>query len=189
MALPEVEVMFRLAALLLSLCVNTVSARGEDPAHAASRSAFVLQHRCSVAERLTFLRSLPDRKKGQRHLIIEAEFDMIGHFVQCLFNEAGDEMLCEAASGFYSAKSGQPRTWSLSHTNLDRVEAYGFDRDSSKGNHRQIVDLKSKSLVDVSEMMLGALHDVYAVRLSTSLRITAPLVKKAGFAPRCAPTS
>ncbi len=136
-----------------------------------------------------FLSSRPDNKKRERFLIIQPKHDLIGYFVQCLFNGATTEMLCEAASGFYSAKAGQPRKWQLSSDALDRLAVYGFERDSAAGNHRQIFKLNARPISHVTDMMLGALHDAYGVRIETPLEFKAPLADKFGFSPSCKPNS
>jgi hypothetical protein len=169
----EIAYMVRLAVLLT--CWFTLSQPASaDTSRFGTRQDFVDRHHCAVTARLQTLYDKVTTKPQDRFLILALSYSEQS-FVQCLFEDDNSEVLCEASSGFYSAKPGEPRTFSLTPDAIAEVRDLGFDTDDSKGNYVIIKKIKSfRDLAPLTDFMLTALHRVYGANLTSQLDVSAP---------------
>lgn len=145
-------------------------------------------YRCEVVHRLEQIYAAGDPKIDLNRYLVISPSSQPSAYVQCIFHDNRNRVECEASSGFWSAKKGQPRTFSLTPRAVAALAKLGFNTDGSAGNFSidQAVD-KPPKFGALADFMLRALHDGYGVRSDTLLQINAP------FAPTtpasCVPIS
>src|SRR5690348_18373012 len=88
-------------------------------------------HFCEILNYLKMIRHDP-RKSDDRFLIVSAG-DNDDHYVQCLFYQRNQRILCEIASGFYRL----PRQYEVPPEKLPALAALGYSLDDSKSNFQQ----------------------------------------------------
>ena len=152
---------------------------------------FIDMHRCAIIERLEMIqmepRVGPDPKN--RYLIV-SPVQHIGNYAQCIFFEDDSKMYCEAASGFFLTKPGQPNPTWLSPESRAAVVSLGYSLDDSKGNFAQKITLSTEtSLSSIAELLLTTLHRVYSARSYMRLELKAPLAPRPRVVSPCRPTS
>jgi hypothetical protein len=158
-------------------------------ASAADLSAFLAAYRCDVVERLLMIHA-NQTSKDDRFLIIGLQGAPEETYVQCLFNDDDSKIFCEAASGFYLQKAGEPRRSRVTPQALAALARLGFSTDDSKGNYRRMMDLTGPSdFTVIADLMLSALYQGYGAGLDSRLIWEAPLAPGKGTFARCAPLS
>lgn len=156
------------------LLAMTAQACDANTSRFGTRNDFVDRHHCTVTARLQKLYDKVSRQPQDRFLIVALTYSEQS-FVQCIFEDDNSEVLCEASSGFYSAKPGEPRTFSLTTDEVVAVGKLGFSTDDSKGNY--VIQKKINSVSDLpalTDFMLITLYDVYGANLTSHVEIKAP---------------
>jgi hypothetical protein len=158
-----------------------------DPASAdvpsADFAAFARQYFCPILEHLDLVRYHGNGQKADRFMVVAPE-KRPSHYVQCLFGEAGDEIYCEVASGYYA-----DRPLNLPAEGLDFMAGQGLTI-MTEGNHYFEMELDDpQALRRVADMLLHALHHVFAARADTKLEIEAPFAHFPTGHSSCVPTS
>lgn len=160
---------------------------GGDPAEAA----FIARYNCLVVETLGIIHATPRRGEDpqDRYLILDNPRPRPG-YVQCVFEDTDDRLLCEAASGFYSRKPNAPRARYVSPRGLAALERLGFSTDDSRGNFKQERDVAGpQDYSAIADMMLAALYEGYGGGGHQRITLNAPLVDAAKVELRCVPVS
>ncbi|HWU26734.1 MAG TPA: hypothetical protein VN154_10065 [Rhizomicrobium sp.] len=145
---------------------------------------FVDSYRCAILHQLDEIHFRRSRYEENRFVVIEPLESPLGYaqnFVQCASDNT-DQMLCEAASGYYM----EPRTH-LSRESVASLARLGFSTDDSHGNfQRQLRVPDESSRAAIGEMLLRALYEAYGIRIGHHLRVTAPLLgeDRAPLAPQ-----
>ena len=168
--------MFKWAAGLALMSVWHIA--GPTSAGATALGDFQDLHRCAILERLDQIHASKGQRDGKdRHLIV-SKFGSLDRFVQCIFFDDDKRMLCEAASGFYLTRPGQPRRRLVSARALDEIAKLGFSTDDSQGNYSREVETPGPAdFVAVANLMLSALFLGYGARAGQLLKFDAPLAR------------
>lgn len=145
-------------------------------------------YRCEVVNRLEqiYLTGNPASHRN-RYLAISVP-RRIQAYVQCIFHDNNTKIYCEAASGFWYSKKGEPRTFRQTPEAIDALAGLGFDIDDSAGNFN--IDREIGTPPDfnaLADFMLRALHDGYGARGNMNLEFNAPFAPKAPST--CVPVS
>jgi hypothetical protein len=141
--------------------------------------AFLANHRCAVVERLELIHARGNRSRSHNRFLVVALEQHGQSYVQCLFVTQDTRMLCEAASGFYAQRTGEPRRFRLAPEAVAALGRLGFSTDDTQGNYRRELELgRPPKLVAVADLMLSALYEGYGARLDTRLKLTAPMVPR-----------
>lgn len=160
-----------------------------EPASAAD--SFVdLQatYRCEVVRRLEQIYAAGDPRRDLNRYLAISLADKPNAYVQCIFFDSRSRIHCEAASGFWAAKKGQPRTFYLPPRAVAALGKLGFDTDGSAGNFSVDQDVdKSARFGALADFMLRALHDGYGARSDMKLLFNAPFAQ--GTPASCIPVS
>jgi hypothetical protein len=158
-------------AALLALAALSATAAGATSD--ARFTEFRDLHRCEIVRRLAVIQAT--NRKRDRFLILA----MVHHparYVQCLFDEAGTAMLCEASSGYYTEGNGKSRLFRASPEAVAELAWLGFSTDDSQGNFQRKVAAKSpEDLEAVANLLLTAIYRAYGARPSSAMQIIAPL--------------
>lgn len=138
---------------------------------------FLLTYRCAVVERLKIVQATVAPK--DRYFIFSLKGDSHA-YVQCLFLPDEPRVLCEAASGYFLSKPGEPRSsWRVSPAGLAELGKLGFSTEDWDGNHQVMIDLPSKiDFVAIADLILSTIYHGYGARVGTPMKWTAPLVPK-----------
>jgi hypothetical protein len=149
--------------------------------------AFRKKYHCEIFQRLAKLRA--SKGSRDRYLILALTHQPY-RFAQCLFNDSGARVLCEASSGFYTQKDGKPRAFRPSTEAIAVLGRLGFSTDDSKGNFQREMDTRTDGELEaVTDLLLAALYEAYGARQSSALEITAPLAPMNDQElARCVPT-
>jgi hypothetical protein len=160
-----------------------------DPAGAADSFVdFQATYRCDVLRRLEQIYATGDPGSDLNRYIVITVPANESAYVQSRFRDSRGRVHCEASSGFWSAKKGQPRRFHLPPHAVTALAKLGFDPDDSAGNFiiDRVVD-KSADFHPLADLMLRALHGGYGARSTMKLQFKAP------FAPvtpaACIPVS
>jgi T3SS (YopN, CesT) and YbjN peptide-binding chaperone 3 len=153
---------------------------GLAQAHAADDlRAFLANHRCAVVERLELIHARGNRSRSHNRFLVVGLEQHGRSYVQCLFVAQDTRMLCEASSGFYAQRPGEPRRFRLAPEAVAALGRLGFSTDDAQGNYRRELELgRPPNLVAVADLMLSALYEGYGARLDTRLKLTAPMVPR-----------
>jgi hypothetical protein len=172
----------------MAMAVAMLAAAGPVAAGSSTDlAAFLAAYRCDVVERLQMIHADPTPKK--RYLVIGL-LDPPEAYVQCLFVENDSKILCEAESGFYRQKAGEPRQFRVTPQALAALARLGFSTDDSEGNYQRMIDLASTSdFAGVADLILSALYQGYGAGLDSRMEWQAPLAPGRGTFARCAPLS
>ena len=160
---------------------------GAARADPADLAGFLAAYRCDLVERLRMIHA--DRTPKDRYLILAIKEGPRG-YVQCLFVENDTRLLCEAESGFYEPKAGEPRRFRVRPEGVAALARLGFSTDDSKGNYQRLIPLDgSDDFAGVADVILTALYEAYGARMDSELEWQAPLAPGKGLFARCAPVS
>ena len=157
--------------LLLALVLMTTplpcSADDVDPL-----KIFVERYRCETVVRLEQIRAAKAKKNRYITLSLRASE---AYYVQCIYDDDGTEMLCEAASGAYGEKSGATERITVPQKRITALEALGFKTDEPEKNFSQVAGVKSENgLVAIAELMLTALFHGYSANADSKVTYRAP---------------
>jgi hypothetical protein len=134
---------------------------------------FVDKHRCEIIVRLEQIQ--PHAAPGKLDFYITVSVrGADDSYAQCIFNDdiGGTSVLCEAASGAY----GPGRKVNMSPSRIAALAALGFDTSKPEANYSQILPTKSvEDLGKVADLLLTTLYRGYGARVSSRLKISAPL--------------
>ena len=153
-----------------------------SPANAApppALRALIVRYRCAIYDRLVRIHDAGDPASDHNRFIAVSLPD--GHYVQCKFHDSLRALYCEAASGFYEAKDGEPRTAYLPPAAIAGLARLGFSTDDSQGNFaldRPVGD--SPDYRALADLILSALSIAYDARAEMDLGITAPFAPLPG---------
>jgi len=172
--------------LTMSVLLATSAAWADDAA--TTFHDLLVQYRCPVVDRLERIYETGDPASSRDRYLAVTVPHVAQAYVQCMFHDNNRKLYCEAASGFYDAPPGAPRTF---HQPADAIAALGrlgFSTDDSAGNFSGDLDVAaSPDFNAFADFMLKALHDGYGARADMKLQFNAP------FAPRtsskCIPVS
>jgi hypothetical protein len=168
-------------------CGDDVAAADAARADTADLAVFLAAYRCDVVERLRMIRA--DQTPKHRYLILAIKEGPRG-YVQCLFVENDARLLCEAESGFYAQKDGEPRRFRVRSEGIAALAQLGFSTDDSEGNYQRLIPLDgSDDFAEIADVILTALYEAYGARLDSKLEWEAPLAPGKGLFARCAPVS
>ncbi|HET7804993.1 MAG TPA: hypothetical protein VFL53_12170 [Pseudolabrys sp.] len=140
-------------------------------------------YRYEVMHRLKRIYETGDRASDRDRFIAVTVPGHLHGYVQCIFHDHQTQIYCEASSGFYCDKEGEPRTF---HQPQQRVDALARDIDDSAGNFKMDFGVGNPHDFNaIAAFILRALHDGYDARGDMNLRFNAR------FAPRapCMPVS
>lgn len=168
--------------MLFALAAGAHAADGPD------RRAFLAHFNCAIATRLSVIRDTPAVKN--RYLVLNLD-GQPGTYVQCIFNDSGDMIFCEVASGYFTVAEGQPWTPAVSPAGLTELAQLGFDATVTNGNYPIERPVRSSAdLEEMADLMLAALYEGFGARRHTPLVAKAPLANLSGFIPpSCSPAS
>lgn len=173
------------AALVVAAVLFADDVSGQN---SASLRQFLAAYRCSVVDRLERIYQTGDPSvQLDRYIVISVSGHPHG-YVQCMFFDNRRRMLCEASSGYYFNKEGEPRAFWLSRDALAALRALGFSTDDMSGNH--VLEFEVKSPPDfnaIADLVLKALHDAYDARAETGLRFNVPFAQRGSSS--CIPVS
>jgi hypothetical protein len=162
-------------AAAVAVLAATAGPCGAADARFGSFTDFIDRYNCATTARLQALYAAKS-KPGQsdRYLIASLVFAP-DQFVQCLLEDDNSEILCEAASGFYTSNDGRPRTYQPSEATRTAIKRLGFSDDDSGGNFSLTRKLGSiADLPAISTLMLATLYDAYGANLLSDIELIAP---------------
>jgi type III secretion system-like peptide-binding chaperone len=139
----------------------------------------LINYRCEVVNRLEQIYRTGDPSSDRRRFL---SISVPGHpqgYVQCIFHDNQTALYCEAASGYWFDKKGEPRTFHQPAATVAALARMGFDTDDTQGNFK--IDLPLAETPDfnaAADFMLRALHDGYGARADMRLRFNAPFAPK-----------
>lgn len=170
-------------ALLVMVSIVGVTIAGSGTVFArddAAQQAFVEKHLCAVMSRLELVRTakaIAGRPKHKNRYLIASPAFIRDRYVQCIFIEGENRMLCEAASGAYAERRGIPRHSVISGEGVADLAELGFELPDQNGNYQKFVGVTAAgSLRSVAELMLTALYRGYGLRPDASIVLEGPLL-------------
>ena len=164
------RVVERLPAGAMAMVLATLAFAQNEPGLQALLDA----HRCAVAERLKIIHATFAPK--DRYLILSVSGDPQA-YVQCLFLPDKRNVLCEASSGYYRGKVGEPQIWALHPDRQAQLARLGFGTDVSQGNFQRKLDFGADPDFErIADLMVSALYHGYGARLDAPVRVEAPLL-------------
>lgn len=182
---------------LLAVAVALANAIALAPRSAAadgdSLGGFLSAYRCPVMVRLAAIHARGDRKREDNRFLILALQKGEVSYVQCAFFDEDRRILCEAASGYYNAPKGAPRTAYLPVDSIAALAKLGFSTDDSHGNFQREMEIRGRSdFNSVAELLLTALYESDGARLKSKIEVHSALVGDLGAvlkASDCPPIS
>ena len=176
----------RLSMILLAMIVIVPVARAQS---LDSLRALLVAYRCSVVDRLERIYEAGDHASPiDRFLAVGVPGHPHG-YVQCVFFDNRAKLLCEASSGFFLTRPGEPRTFYLPKAAVAALGRLGFDTDDSEGNFKLEIDIgdAEPNYNVIADFILKALHEGYGARADMMLRFNAPFAPRA--TTKCVPVS
>jgi hypothetical protein len=176
-----------LACVLLSS-----AARAEDAqSQIDSVDEFVGAYRCMIVEQLLAIHEHGNPSKSDNRYFIVAMTHSPQRFVQCIFHDIDTIIFCEASSGRYGPRAGQPKTFETTPETDAALKRLGFSEPSGVANYEQEFPLGDPpDLESIAKLLLTTLYDVYGARDGTAMDLTTPLVTKGNTKlDRCKPLS
>jgi len=147
---------------------------------AMSLNTFLLTYRCAVVERLAIIHE--NREQDVDRFFVLSLKHRMQSYVQCIFLDGDQRMLCEAASGFYATPAVQDRAYRLPPYRVAALDRLGFSTDDSEGNFQKMIEFDGvPDLAAVADLILSTLYEVYDARVGSNLKWDSPL---ADFDPR-----
>jgi hypothetical protein len=174
-------------ALAIAITISPAAAETDD------LGAFLSAFRCPVTQRLAGIHARGDPKREDERFLILALAQGETNYVQCAFFDADRRIMCEAASGYYDAPKGAPRSAYLPGGSIAALAKLGFSTDDSHGNFQRVMDTPEPSdFASVADLLLNALHESYGARLDSKIEVHSALVGDFGpvlKASDCPPVS
>jgi hypothetical protein len=177
----------RLAVLAVAAIMGGLVADAATAEMSPGFRQFLAVYRCDVVHRLEQIYATGDPASTRDRYIAITVPEHPHGYVQCMFYDHQTKLLCEASSGFYFMKSGEPRFHQPPQT-IATLAQLGFSTDDSAGNFRTDFDLTAlPDFNAMADFILRTLFDGYGARPETNLKFNVP------FAPRmpstCIPVS
>lgn len=171
----------RRAPIVLAVALAIATAPRPAAADGDNLGGFLSAYRCPVIVRLAGIHARGDRKREDERFLILALARDENSYVQCAFFDEDRRILCEAASGYYNAPEGAPRTAYLPADSIAALAKLGFSTDDSHGNFQRETEIRGRSDFDsVAELLLTALYESYGARLNTKIEVHSALVEDLG---------
>jgi hypothetical protein len=168
-----------------TVMAQPLAARAETP---SSVDAFLSAYRCPVVDRLEQVYAGGDQRSDFNRYIAVTVPEHPHGYVQCIFGQHRTKLLCEASSGYYYSKRGEPRTFRLQPEALAALARLGFSSDDTAGNFQREFDVAGvPDFKTIADFMLMALHNGYGARAETRLRFNAPFARTTRS--KCVPLS
>lgn len=136
---------------------------------------FAAMHRCPVEAILTAIhRRGPVGTSRQRFIVLSLP-DTPQHYVQCIFIERDTAMGCEASSGAYGPKEGEPGHFAPSSAARAALARLGYRLDDPAENFTRTIALGTPPDVgQAATLMLRTLFDAYGARPGSPVEVVAP---------------
>jgi hypothetical protein len=162
----------KIAAGLVTLSIVGLPAQ----VRADERGAFVEAYKCSLVAHLAeIVTPKVEAWEQGRFVVVGGSADLHG-YVQCLFYPKDVQVLCEAASGLWSAPPGASKHLLLSAPAIAAIARLGYGTDIDDGNYQLMLETHGKpDLEAIADLMLKTLYDGYGVRSRTPLMVSSPL--------------
>lgn len=148
----------------------------------ADVDAYLEEYRCDVLVRLLAIHSVQPR--GEDRFLILGLKHHPHAYVQCLMLENDTQVLCEAASGYWSVPDGVAAISVVPPDRIEALGALGFSTDGSEGNYQKMVTIPDRDFTPVADLMLLSLFHGYGVQTPwLSVDVDAPIIgqEKAHF--------
>ena len=111
-------------------------------------------------------------------------------YVQCIFFDQDRQAHCEAASGFYSSKPGEPPRWAPNAAAVTALGKLGFDTSVKDGNYpAKFAATGSAGMTAIADLLLKSMFEAYGARAFDTLKFVAPLGGSGIELSRCRPAS
>lgn len=171
----------RRARIVAAVALAVAAAPGPCAADDDELGSFLSAFRCPVTLRLSSIHARGDRKReDERFLILALAHNEIS-YVQCAFFDDDRRVMCEAASGYYDAPEGAPRTVHLPAESVAALAKLGFSTDDSHGNFQRVIETPDPSAFAlVADVLLTALYQSYGARLASKVEVHSALVDDLG---------
>jgi len=162
----------RVLQMLLVLPINPSAAFADT---VNSLRDLLLAYRCPLVARLERLYEQGEGSNNTKRFLMVSVPHRQG-YVQCMFFDNRSKLRCDAWSGYYSTKPGEPRKFYLPPDAVAALSRLGFDTDDSRGNFRLELDLgrAAPNFNATADLILTALHDAYGARYDMNLGFVAP---------------
>jgi hypothetical protein len=157
-------------AALLATCTPAICIGAED-----QERAFVDRSKCVVLAALDAISDTPMKtSQDQNRFLILDPLDHRQGYLQCVLYDWDKMIRCEAASGFYEHRPGEPRLHYVAGAQLAALARLGFSTDDSRGNYVREFAVKGPSdFSAIAEFALSAMFEAYpGPRLE--IRVVAP---------------
>jgi hypothetical protein len=172
----------------MATCAFLLSATVTAAQTGATLRGLLVEYRCAVVDRLERIYENPSPNDYRDRFLAVT---LAGHphgYVQCMFIEQRSKILCEASSGYYYDKDGEPRTFFLPRAAIAALGRLGFSTDDSQGNFAYEAGIGNPpDLNRLADFMLSALHDGYGARAVSTLQFSAPFARRG--TSKCIPVS
>ncbi|MDR6633756.1 hypothetical protein J2X72_002556 [Phyllobacterium sp. 1468] len=158
-----------MAAVLIMAVGRVVAPDMSGATESTSADAFIEAYRCPVVARLARMHTgaLARLRPLDRYLIIDLEGQ---RYVQCRFVENDSKAQCEASSGYYGPKEGEPGSFRMSMHGLRALAGLGFSTDGSGGNYGLVIETPGpRAYAKVAETMLAALQLGYGANIHSRM--------------------
>ncbi len=171
----------RRARIVAAVALAIVAMPGPSAANGDDLGGFLSAFRCPVALRLASIHARGDRKRENERFLILALAHNETSYVQCAFFDNDQRLMCEAASGYYDAPKGAPRTVYLPAKSVAALAKLGFSTDDSLGNFQRVMETPDPSdFASVAEVLLTALYESYGARLDSKIEVQSALAPDLG---------
>ena len=161
---------------------------GQGAAASDSFRDLLVVYRCEVVHRLEQIYATGDPASDRNRFIAVTVPGRPHSYVQCIFHDRQTGLYCEAASGWWHGKAGEPRTFRQPPETIAALARMGFDTDDSEGNFKADLDVDdTPDFNAAADFILRALHDGYGARGEMNLQFNAPFAPKAPST--CVPVS
>ena len=135
-------------------------------------------YHCYIFDRLERIHEYGDpTNQMDRYISVTVKEHPHG-YVQCAFYDNDTKIRCEASSGYYFNKPGEPRTFRLDRDRIADLARLGFATDDSNGNFYVDLDVGTPpNFHAIADFILTALHDGYGAKANSNLQFNAPLAR------------
>jgi hypothetical protein len=122
--------------------------------------ALLIEYRCQIVDRLERIYEFGDHSSHRDRYIAVTVPEHRHGYVQCMFVERRTQVLCEASSGFYYDKEGEPRTFRHPPEVPAALGRLGFSTDDTQGNYQMLFEVgKRPDFNAIADLILKSLHD------------------------------
>jgi hypothetical protein len=175
------------SALAVAAFAIAASSIGSVAAADDGVSDFVNTYQCSLGGLITKIIAHHSKPGEKGRFVVISSPGPGANYVQCIFDSANRDGLCEAASGWWNNPAVKPH---FSPAQLTALARLGFSTDGGHGNFRQQMQFPPAGPDPdaVAGLMLRALSEGYGARKDMQIEVAAPFALRHGFLPqkRCA---